>query len=75
MRKHRDAELSILLAPGRRLGQEQIHQVKAEAPTPIRIGAYLVPTMPLDAQAQRKLRAAVQRWGKAMRQDGNDVPA
>lgn len=33
----------------------------------------LVPRMPVDAQAQRRLRAAIHRWAKALRQAGHDV--
>jgi len=32
----------------------------------------LVRTMPLDAQGQRRVRAAIQRWAKTLRDDGHD---
>lgn len=33
----------------------------------------LLPTMPLDAQAQRRLRAAIQRWVRRLREAGQDI--
>lgn len=33
----------------------------------------LVQTMPVDANEQRRLRAAIQRWAKAVRKAGHDV--
>lgn len=34
----------------------------------------LVASMPLDELAQRRLRAAVRRWAKALRDAGHDIP-
>ena len=34
----------------------------------------LVETMPLDDAAQRRLKAAVRRWVKTVREQGHDVP-
>ena len=34
----------------------------------------LVPTMPIDANRQRTLRASVRRWWKLLREAGHDIP-
>ncbi|WP_137895109.1 DUF6036 family nucleotidyltransferase [Ramlibacter sp. 2FC] len=34
----------------------------------------LVPTMPIDDQSRRRLRAAIRRWAKALREAGHDIP-
>jgi hypothetical protein len=34
----------------------------------------LVPTMPLDAGGQRRLRASIRRWSKSLREIGHDIP-
>ena len=33
----------------------------------------LVPTMPVDAHEQRRLRAAIHRWAKVLREAGHDI--
>lgn len=33
----------------------------------------LVPTMPIDREAQRRLRAAIARWAKRVREAGHDL--
>lgn len=34
----------------------------------------LVPTMPIDSHEQRRLRAAIHRWAKSVREAGHDIP-
>ncbi|ABE42634.1 DUF6036 family nucleotidyltransferase [Polaromonas sp. JS666] len=41
--------------------------------TPAQVLA-LVSTMPLAAQEQRSLRAAIRRWSKVLREAGHDIP-
>jgi len=41
--------------------------------TPAQVLA-LIPTMPLDAEEQRSLRAAIRRWAKVLREQGHDIP-
>jgi hypothetical protein len=34
----------------------------------------LVPTMPINNDQQRKLRATIRRWAKVLRDAGHDIP-